>query len=228
MSDPCALKCVLWDIKFVLWWRDIERLYTGQLGYMSIQSTSGKLPGFHSSSKISDVVKIATMLKENAIRYVLPACYKWIGNMGVQKDRQEEWTHRKVCNDDTITCLAMGMFVMEYSINKQLELKTTIFQCCKRSRHQEVEQQQYTKWKSPSMFYELPSKEVMKETMITNPFLWLFTKRTNKYYFYKKDKSCLNKIKIKVYFRDINNAIKTIRGKTRIHLVELTDLNHIN
>mgnify|MGYP003315116041 CR=1 FL=1 len=31
--------------------------------------------------------------------------------------------HKDGCHDDTLTCLAMGLFVMEYSMNKQIEAK---------------------------------------------------------------------------------------------------------
>ena len=177
VGDPCALKMRSLGYKNLYYDDGTLKDYTqDNLEYMSIQSTSGKLPGFHSSSvRFQMLSKFATMLKENAYKIrsqrVINELETW-----VFKESTGRMDHMKGMHDDTITCLAMGMFVMEYSINKQLELKDSNISMLQAFTTSRELNNNNTQSESPSMFYELPSRG-NEGNDDNNPFLWLFTKK---------------------------------------------------
>lgn len=79
------------------------------------------LPGFHSSSvRFQMLSHFANMVKTNQFKIrskrVINELDTWIFKNG-------RIDHKDGCHDDTLTCLAMGLFVMEYSMNKQIEAK---------------------------------------------------------------------------------------------------------
>ena len=79
------------------------------------------LPGFHSSSvRFQMLSHFANLVKTNQFKIrskrVITELDTWIFKNG-------RIDHKDGCHDDTLTCLAMGLFVMEYSMNKQMEAK---------------------------------------------------------------------------------------------------------
>ena len=79
------------------------------------------LPGFHSSSvRFQMLSHFANLVKTNQFKIrskrVINELDTWIFKNG-------RIDHKDGCHDDTLTCLAMGLFVMEYSMNKQIEAK---------------------------------------------------------------------------------------------------------
>lgn len=79
------------------------------------------LPGFHSSSvRFQMLSHFANLVKTNQFKIrskrVISELDTWIFKNG-------RIDHKDGCHDDTLTCLAMGLFVMEYSMNKQIEAK---------------------------------------------------------------------------------------------------------
>ena len=79
------------------------------------------LPGFHSSSvrfqmlsNFADLVK-TNQFKIRSIR-VINELETWIFKNG-------RIDHKDGCHDDTLTCLAMGLFVLEFSIKRQMKAK---------------------------------------------------------------------------------------------------------
>ena len=79
------------------------------------------LPGFHSSSvRFQMLSHFANLVKTNQFKIrskrVITELDTWIFKNG-------RIDHKDGCHDDTLTCLAMGLFVMEYSMNKQIEAK---------------------------------------------------------------------------------------------------------
>ncbi len=93
--------------------------YTMQRDASTLKVTNdGKLPGFHSSSvRFQMLTGFANMVKTNQIKIrskrVIAELDTWI-----YKGNAARIDHQDGCHDDTLTCLAMGTFVMTYSLNK--------------------------------------------------------------------------------------------------------------
>lgn len=95
--------------------------YTSQNEATTTQVTENGLPGFHSSSvRFQMLSNFANMVKTNQFKVrsmrVINELDTWVFKNG-------RIDHKDGCHDDTLTCLAMGVFVMIYSINRQNELK---------------------------------------------------------------------------------------------------------
>ena len=97
--------------------------YTNQNDASSTQVTENGWPGFHSTSvRFQMLSSFADMVRTNQFKIrsarVCNELDTWVfvpGSRGMD--------HKDGCHDDTITCLAMGMFVVQYSLNKQIEQK---------------------------------------------------------------------------------------------------------
>ena len=103
-----------------LYYDDPElKTYTMQRDASSLRvTTDGKLPGFHSSSvRFQMLTGFANMVKTNQIKIrskrVIAELDTWI-----YKGTAARIDHQDGCHDDTLTCLAMGTFVMNYSMKK--------------------------------------------------------------------------------------------------------------
>jgi hypothetical protein len=80
----------------------------------------GKLPGFHSSSvRFQMLTNFANMVKTNQIkirsRRVTSELDTWI-----YKGTAARIDHQDGAHDDTLTCLAMSVFVIKFSLDKQI------------------------------------------------------------------------------------------------------------
>ena len=97
--------------------------YTSQEDATSTKVVEGKgLPGFHTSSVRHQMLSnFANLVKTNQFKIrskrVLTELDTWVFKNG-------RIDHKDGCHDDTLTCLAMGLFVVQYSMNKQLEAKS--------------------------------------------------------------------------------------------------------
>jgi hypothetical protein len=98
--------------------------YTMQRDASSIKVTAdGKLPGFHSSSvRFQMLTYFANLVKTNQIKIrsqrVINELDTWI-----YKGTTGRIDHQDGCHDDTLTCLAMAVFTMNFSMKKFLEAK---------------------------------------------------------------------------------------------------------
>ena len=98
--------------------------YTIQREYSTLGiSSDGKLPGFHSSSvRFQMLTNFAHMVKSNAFKIrskrVINELDTWI-----YKGETGRIDHMDGCHDDTLTCLAMGLFVMQFSLEKLQKAK---------------------------------------------------------------------------------------------------------
>lgn len=108
-----------------LYYDDPElKVYTMQRDASSIKPTpDGKLPGFHSSSvRFQMLTYFANMVKTNQIKIrskrVIAELDTWI-----YKGTAARIDHQDGCHDDTLTCLAMAVFVMNFSMKKFIEAK---------------------------------------------------------------------------------------------------------
>ena len=98
------------------------KTYTIQREATSLSLTQeGKLPGFHSQSvRFQMLTSFANMVKTNEIKIrskrVIQELETWI-----YKGEAARIDHMDGCHDDTLTCLAMAMFVMRHSLGKLKE-----------------------------------------------------------------------------------------------------------
>lgn len=98
--------------------------YTMQTEASSVPLTNdGRLPGFHSSSvRFQMLTNFADMVKTNQLKIrskrVISELETWI-----YKGSAGRIDHMDGCHDDTLTCLAMGIFVMQYSLKKYIEAR---------------------------------------------------------------------------------------------------------
>ena len=98
--------------------------YTSQNNASSLPVVMEGLPGFHSSSvRYQMLSNFANMVKTNEFKIrskrVINELNTWVyvtGSKGMD--------HKDGCHDDTITCLAMGLFVMMYSMKRTLQAKS--------------------------------------------------------------------------------------------------------
>ena len=98
--------------------------YTSLMDASSTPVTSDGWPGFHSSSvRFQMLSNFANLVKQNQFKIrssrVCNELDTWVfvpGSRGMD--------HKEGCHDDTLTCLAMGLFVLQYSMNKQLAAKS--------------------------------------------------------------------------------------------------------
>lgn len=96
--------------------------YTSQEEATSIKIIDDKgLPGFHSSSvRFQMLSNFANLVKTNQFKIrskrVTSELDTWIFKNG-------RIDHKDGCHDDTLTCLAMALFVIQYSMNRQIEAK---------------------------------------------------------------------------------------------------------
>lgn len=95
--------------------------YTSVTDATPLQATKDGLPGFHSNSvRFQMLSYFANMVKTNQYkirsRRVINELDTWIFKNG-------RMDHKDGCHDDTITCSAMALFVLEYSINRQVKAK---------------------------------------------------------------------------------------------------------
>ena len=88
----------------------------------SMASSNGILPGFHSNAvRFQMLSNFANLIKTNQFKVrskrVINELETWIYKNG-------KMDHMDGCHDDTLTCLAMGLFVMQFSLNRQMEAKS--------------------------------------------------------------------------------------------------------
>jgi hypothetical protein len=118
-----AIILSLMDMKYPNLYYDDPTLkkYTSQNDASTVQATENGLPGFRSSSmRIQMLANFANLVKTNQYKIrskrVCSELDTWVFKNG-------RIDHKDGCHDDTLTCLAMGMFVMEFSLVRQIKAK---------------------------------------------------------------------------------------------------------
>ena len=93
--------------------------YTSQNEATTLTVTDKGLPGFHSSSvRFQMLSNFANLVRTNQFKIrSLRVC----NEMDTWVYRNGRMDHKDGCHDDTLTCLAMGLFVVEFSIKRQRE-----------------------------------------------------------------------------------------------------------
>ena len=118
-----AIILSLMDMKYPNLYYDDPTLkkYTSQNDASTLKATENGLPGFRSSSmRIQMLANFANLVKTNQYKIrskrVCAELDTWVFKNG-------RIDHKDGCHDDTLTCLAMGMFVMEFSLVRQMKAK---------------------------------------------------------------------------------------------------------
>ena len=125
-----AIVLTLMNKKYKNLYYDVPELktYTAKKTYSKFNIKEGdKLPGFRTSSvRVQMIGNFVAMLKENAFRVrstrVIVEMETWIYKNG----RPD---HMDGCHDDSLTCIAMGLFVIQFYViknDKDKELSKTI------------------------------------------------------------------------------------------------------
>ena len=123
-GDACLLTLMRLGYKNLYYDDPLLKTYTIQREASSLGMTAdGKLPGFHSSSvRFQMLTNFAHMVKTNAIKIrskrVITELDTWI-----YKGDQGRIDHMDGCHDDTLTCLAMALFVMQFSLERLQKAK---------------------------------------------------------------------------------------------------------
>lgn len=123
-GDACVLMMQRLGYKNLYYDDPTLKTYTMQREASSLQvDPEGRLPGFHTSSvRDQMLIGFANMVKTNQIKIrskrVIAELDTWI-----YKGPAARIDHQDGCHDDTLTCLAMGTFVMKFSMNKLIEAK---------------------------------------------------------------------------------------------------------
>jgi hypothetical protein len=167
-----------------LYYDDPElKVYTMQRDASSIKPTAdGKLPGFHSSSvRFQMLTYFANMVKTNQIKIrskrVIAELDTWI-----YKGTAARIDHQDGCHDDTLTCLAMAVFVMNFSMKKFLTAKEkdrTILKAWTTSATVPVGNNNVTIKRTtevsvePKRNYSMPIYSNKQVSYNSNPYRWL-------------------------------------------------------
>ena len=124
-GDACILMMMRLGYKNLYYDDPDLKTYTMQRDASSLKlTTDGRLPGFHSNSvRFQMLTNFANMVKTNQIKIrskrVIAELDTWI-----YKGTAARIDHQDGCHDDTLTCLAMGTFVMNFSMKKMLEAQS--------------------------------------------------------------------------------------------------------
>ena len=125
-GDACILTLMRLGYKNLYYDDPTLKTYTIQREASSLGMTAdGRLPGFHSSSvRFQMLTNFAHMIKTNAFKIrskrVINELDTWI-----YKGDQGRIDNMDGCHDDTLTCLAMGLFVMQFSLEHLQRAKKT-------------------------------------------------------------------------------------------------------
>ena len=125
-GDACLLTLMRLGYKNLYYDDPLLKTYTIQREASSLGMTAdGKLPGFHSSSvRFQMLTNFAHMVKTNAFKIrskrVITELDTWI-----YKGDAGRIDHMDGCHDDTLTCLAMALFVMQFSLERLQKAKAT-------------------------------------------------------------------------------------------------------
>jgi hypothetical protein len=182
-GDACLLMMMRLGYKN-LYYDDPElKVYTMQRDASSIKPTAdGKLPGFHSSSvRFQMLTYFANMVKTNQIKIrskrVIAELDTWI-----YKGTAARIDHQDGCHDDTLTCLAMAVFVMNFSMKKFLTAKEkdrTILKAWTTSATVPVGNNNVTIKRTtevsvePKRNYSMPIYSNKQVSYNSNPYRWL-------------------------------------------------------
>ena len=118
VGDPCILTLIQLGYKNLYYEDSSQKTYTVQNSTKNYNSYNDRLPGFHfQGNRYPVLANFAGMVRNNEFKIrsvrVINELDTWIFKEGTGR-----MDHQVGSNDDTITCLAMALFVMQYTVNK--------------------------------------------------------------------------------------------------------------
>lgn len=118
VGDSCLLTLIQLGYKNIYYEDGSQKTYTVQYSTKPLFTNQDKLPGFHfQGNRFPVLSNFAGMVRNNEIKIrsirVINELETWIfkGDTG-------RMDHMSGAHDDSITCLAMGLFVMQHSLSK--------------------------------------------------------------------------------------------------------------
>ena len=158
------------------------KTYTAKNDASSLQATDKGLPGFHSSSvRFQMLSNFAHLVSTNQFKIrskrVINELDTWVFKNGKQD-------HKDGCHDDTLTCLAMGIFVLEFSLKRKMKARShdvaliqALIAANSRSYMEAINNKEIQK-KVPNYasknIYMMNGKSTSKEASIYKANMWLF------------------------------------------------------
>lgn len=117
-ADALLLTLIQLGYKNLYYEDSSQKTYTVQNSTKSYDSYTDKLPGFHfQGNRYPVLANFAGMVRNNEFKIrsvrVINELDTWIFKEGTGRMDHQSGSH-----DDTITCLAMGLFVMQYTVNR--------------------------------------------------------------------------------------------------------------
>lgn len=183
VGDACLLTLMRLGYKNLYYDDPLLKTYTIQREASTLGVTNeGKLPGFHSSSvRFQMLTNFAHMVKTNAIKIrskrVISELDTWI-----YKGESGRIDHMDGCHDDTLTCLAMGLFVAQFSLERLQQTKKAdamLLQSWITNNTTRTDTTTRTKNEPMSIEpkYSMPfySGETNYNNNINNNYMWLFS-----------------------------------------------------
>ena len=179
VGDSCLLTLIQLGYKNIYYEDGSQKTYTVQYSTKPLFTNQDKLPGFHfQGNRFPVLSSFAGMVRNNEIKIrsirVINELETWIfkGDTG-------RMDHMSGAHDDSITCLAMGLFVMQHSLSKIQSAKSKDAAILKAymmgSGNANVRRPSDSVIMTPS--HSLPfynQKALNKSPNVNGTYLWLF------------------------------------------------------
>lgn len=180
VGDACLLTLIQLGYKNIYYEDSTQKTYTLQYASKPMfNNYQDKLPGFHfQGNRFPVLSNFAGMVKNNEIKIrsirVINELETWIfkGDTG-------RMDHMSGAHDDSITCLAMGLFVMQFSVNKLQSAKSkdsAILSAYMIGGGMETRRENSSYSMQPSNKMPFYNSKTLNKTNVNGNFMWLFGK----------------------------------------------------
>lgn len=180
VGDACLLTLIQLGYKNIYYEDSTQKTYTLQYASKPMfNNYQDKLPGFHfQGNRFPVLSNFAGMVKNNEIKIrsirVINELETWIfkGDTG-------RMDHMSGAHDDSITCLAMCLFVMQFSVNKLQSAKSkdsAILSAYMVGGGMETRRENSSYSMQPSNKMPFYNSKTLNKTNVNGNFMWLFGK----------------------------------------------------
>ena len=180
VGDACLLTLIQLGYKNIYYEDSAQKTYTLQYASKPMfNNYQDKLPGFHfQGNRFPVLSNFAGMVKNNEIKIrsirVINELETWIfkGDTG-------RMDHMSGAHDDSITCLAMGLFVMQFSVNKLQSAKSkdsAILSAYMIGGGMETRRENSSYSMQPSNKMPFYNNKTLNKVNVNGNFMWLFGK----------------------------------------------------
>ena len=178
VGDACLLTLIQLGYKNIYYEDSTQKTYTLQYASKPMfNNYQDKLPGFHfQGNRFPVLSNFAGMVKNNEIKIrsirVINELETWIfkGDTG-------RMDHMSGAHDDSITCLAMGLFVMQFSVNKLQSAKSkdsAILSAYMIGGGMETRRENSSYSMQPSNKMPFYNNKTLNKVNVNGNFMWLF------------------------------------------------------